>query len=257
MKYLCLLFVAVGLGFSQVIDLRVDSILDPGNWTNPGNIITSDDQYGEPSGNQDVLTAGIQNPADTTVGTLDSVKVHLEQHVSDTLVARWYVVPVINGRRGTATPEQPGTATDANLIFNISGDITGWADLINLDIDLHPVKGPGAPPEWFADYLHVIAFVTLGITEEKNVNLENVKIVTPTIARGKLTFTYSLTTASDVSVEIFGVSGVNLLQKNVEGTIGANALTLTEIGRFTPGVYFLKVSAGDHQFGIRKFIVMQ
>ena len=246
--------------FCQV--LEVDSIIGPGTWTNPDSILVSDDLYASPAGNQDVIILSIDDPADTTNIALDSVRVYLEQYVTDTTKGFWYVVPIINGTPGTAIPQQEGSLTDSILCFDISADITGWADLIGLDIELHPVKGTGAPPDWYADYLYVYVYSTsTGIFDEENeIEKRDSKLFVPTFAHNEISLTYDLIVAANISIEIYNIVGAKVLKKNINGRIGANNITLKEIGQFSSGVYYLRTKT-INQKGIQetnscKFIVL-
>ena len=246
--------------FCQV--LEVDSIIGPGTWTNPDSIFVSDDLYAYPAGNQDIMILSIADPVDTTNAALDSVRVYLEQYVTDTTKGFWYVVPIINGTPGTATPQQEGSLTDSILCFDISADITCWQELIGLDIELHPKKGTGAPPDWYADYLYVYVYSTsTGIfDEESDVERKDSKLFVPTFACNELHFTYNLNTSSNISIEIYNIAGVKVLKKEVNGRAGTNSITLKEIGQFSSGVYYLRTKT-INQKGIQetnscKFIVL-
>lgn len=258
MKSMCFLFLALNLGFSQV--LLIDSIINPGRWVNPDSIRVSDDRYGVPSGGNDNIVVAIVNPTDTINYRLDSVKVRLEQHVSDTATAFWYVIPIIWGRPGTATPQQPGSLSDVTLSFNISASVASWYNLVGLDVDLRPVKQGGATPSWFADYLYVYAFVTVGILEDKNLVLHKAKLIIPSIAHNELTFTYHLDEPGKVSIAIYSALGNKVLQERVNSKSGMNTVTLKEVGRFSPGVYFLKLTSTDQsdaQYGkTGKFVIL-
>jgi len=230
MKSICFLFLALNLGFSQV--LLIDSIISRGRWVNPESIRVSDDQYGTPSGGNDNIIVGIANPADTINGRLDSVKVYLEQHVSDTTRAFWYVMPIIWGSPGTATPQQPGSLTDVTLSFNVSASVGSWYNLVGLDVDLRPVKGAGATPSWFADYLYVYAFVTVGIEEEMQnarCKLRNFKI-----SPNPFTTFAAVAGHEKGSFALYDASGrqVGIFRGNQIGS------------GLTPGVYFVQSKSG-------------
>lgn len=252
MKKLMLVVMFVNLGFGQV--LEIDSIINPGNWINPESIFVSDDLYGVPEGNQDVLILSIADPIDTVNVTLDSVKVYLEQHVSDTTKGFWYVVPITNGIPGTATPQLAGSLIDSFLCFDISVDITGWIDLIGLHIELHPKKGTGAPPQWYADYLYVYTYTTTGIFEEGyKVNRDNLELLMPTIVHNEITFICNLNVPANITIEIYNTTGKKELGKEINGTAGTNTITLKEIRSFAAGVYYLRIKS-INQKGVQKVI---
>jgi hypothetical protein len=114
MYRLMLLLLCTGFCFSQI--LRVDSIYDPGIWSNPENIMVSDDNYTDTDGNNSAIILQIQTPADTN-GTIDSIKVFLEQCVSDTTHGAWRIRPIINGTPGTVSADIMGTDIDQSHAF--------------------------------------------------------------------------------------------------------------------------------------------
>ncbi len=246
--------VCVGFGFSQV--LQVDSIIDPGTWTNPESIFVSDDLYGVPGGNNDNLVLGIADPSDTSA-TIDSVMVLLEQYVSDSTKAFWFVTPIINGNPGTSTPQQAGSEQESVLGFDISADITSWADIIALDIELTPIKGVGAPPEWYADYLYVYVYTDAGILEGEYGKANDSRLTIPYIISGALTFTYYLDTPSFITVEVYNSIGEGVLGKNVSGNIGKNRITLGGASELSTGVYYLQVKSVDSSIESGKFIILE
>lgn len=252
MKNFLLVITVFSLSFSQV--LEIDSIIDPGTWINPESVLVSDDLYGVPGGNNDHIIFGIADPGDTSAA-LDSVKVFLEQYVSDSTRAFWYVTPIINGNPSTSTPQQAGTETESVLSFDISADFTGWADVFALEIQLTPIKGAGAPPDWYADYLYVQAYSAGGIGEEQYGGINDFKLSMPTITRKVLTFAYNLNTASNVVIEIYNIAGEKVLAKEIPGIAGSNNITLNEIGMFSKGVYYLKIKSND-SIASGKFIVL-
>jgi len=255
MKSIILMVVVLGLGFSEV--LEIDSITDPGSWTNPDSILVSDDLYGSPQGNQDVLTLSFVDPADTVDRSLDSVKVYLEQHVSDTLRAFWFVRPIINGVPRTSTPQQAGTLTDSVLCFDISGDITGWADLYDFLIDLHPKVGTGQQPEWYADYLYVSTYDHSVVSIDEHFNRSyNPVLVMPTIVHNELIFTYNLNTSNSISIDIYNMAGAKVLSKEIHGATDINTITLQEVNQFATGIYYLCIKTGTEHVKLRKFIVL-
>lgn len=244
MKILILLVTVLNFGFGQI--LEIDSIVHPGNWTDPENIFVSDDLYGYPEGNQDNLVLSIADPVDTLNAFLDSVKVYLEQHVSDTTKGFWYVIPIINSTPGTATLQQAGSLIDSLLCFDISTDIITWADLIGLSIDLHPKKGTGAPPEWFADYLYVFAYTTTGIFEEENnITRKGPNLFVPTIVHHQITFTYDLDDFTNILIEIYNTAGHLVKQFKHEPSKQMNKITWcgddNSGNKLPSGVYFFKL----------------
>jgi hypothetical protein len=255
MKNLLLLTIAICLGMAEMLD--IDSITDPGNWLNPENILVSSDLYSQPSGNQDVLELSFIDPADTADRTLDSVKVYLEQHVSDSQRALWFVRPVINGTRRTATPQQNGSLTDSVLCFDVSSDITGWADLYDFRIELHPKVGTGQQPEWYADYLYVYAYQHSTVGIDGDIAHDRAVILSiSTLVRDELHVSYNALIPGDILIEIFNNAGMRVLSKKVQGTTP----TLKEVGQFPTGVYYLSVVSrdGSIEHGVlRKFIVIE
>jgi hypothetical protein len=249
MKIIVLLVTVLSLGFGQI--LEIDSIVHPGNWTNPENIFVSDNLYGYPEGNQDNLILNIADPVDTLNAFLDSVKVYLEQYVSDTTKGFWYVIPIINGTPGTATLQQAGSLIDSLLCFDISTDIITWADLIGLSIDLHPKKGTGAPPEWFADYLYVFAYTTTGISEEKNnIIRKGTNVFVPTIVHHQMTFTWDQNDHANIVITIYNTAGCLVKQFRHEPREQRNEITWcgddNSGNKLPSGVYFIKLQAGSY-----------
>jgi hypothetical protein len=233
--------------------LPVDSIMDAGGWTDPVNIFVSDDLYATTGAQNDNMVLRIADPTDTT-GMLDSVYVYLEQYVSATN-GFWSVIPIINGTPGTQTAEVAGTPSDSMLGFNISGDIAGWADLFDFQIDLIVTKGGGATPDWFADYLHVYLFVGgAGTDGQEEAADSKFTLTVPSFAGNQLNFSYGLTAAGPISIEIYNVSGARVLRKELRGQSGANNAML-DIGNLGHGMYFIKASAPS---GIEtaKFIIL-
>ena len=245
----------VGFGFSQI--LQVDSIIDPGTWTNPDNIFTSDDLYAEPGGNNDVLDLQIIAPIDTSAA-LDSVKVFLEQYVSDTTRAAWRFRPVINGNPGTISGEILGTATDEYIMFDISPDITGWADLFDLAVQLRNTKVGGGPgPEWYADYLYVHVYTDAGVFESEYGKTHDSRLIVPSIVTGALTFTYYLDTPSLIAVEVYNSIGERILSRSVNGNAGENKITLGKVNELSAGTYYIRVKSADHNVESVKFIITE
>lgn len=205
------------------------------------------------------MTLSIADPGDTINPTLDSVKVYLEQHVSDPTRGFWYIIPIINGTPGTTTLEQAGSLADSLLCFDISGDITGWADLIRLSIDLYPLKGAGAPPQWYADYLYVYAYKT-GILENDLDKIASPTFFVPTIAKNELALTYHLNKPGNISLEIYNSMGGKVFDKKINGNEGTNTITLKEIGQFASGVYYLMLKSinlkGIEKIATGRFIVL-
>lgn len=255
MKSIIIMGIVVSLGFSEV--LEIDSITDPGNWSEPENILISNDLYGSPSGNQDVLTLSFADPVDTADRSLDSVKVYLEQYVSDTARARWYLRPVINGTPRTATPQQAGTLTDSVLCFNISSDITGWADLYDFEIDIHPKVGTGQQPEWYADHCYVSAYNhTITSIDEYVIQSRGSVLLMPTIVCGALILRYTVNTSSIISLEVYNALGTTVFSKEIHGTTGVNTITLNEIGQLSSGIYYLLIKTDTERVQPKKFIVV-
>lgn len=221
--------------------LPVDSIVDPGNWTDPANIFASDDLYAATGTLNDNITVQIADPADTT-GTIDSVYVYLEQYV-DATNGLWNVTPIINGSPGTQTPDIAGTLTDSILGFNVSADIAGWADLFDFQIELTATKGGGATPDWFADHLYVYLFVGgADIHEEAARTGAGFTLSVPTFGTGTLRFAYTLHADSPIYVEIFSISGARVLQKQLQGKSGSHS-TVLHAGNLGHGIYFLKAAS--------------
>ena len=254
MNRLLLFVLGVCFGFGQV--LQVDSIIDPGTWTNPESIFVSDDLYGVPGGNNDNLVLGIIDPSDTSA-TIDSVMVLLEQYVSDSTKAFWFVTPIINGNPGTSTPQQAGSEQESVLGFDISADITSWADIIALDIELTPIKGTGAPPEWYADYLYVYVYTDAGVFEGEYGKANDSRLTIPYIISGALTFTYYLDTPSFITVEVYNSIGERILSKNVNGNAGENKITLGKVNELSAGTYYIRVKSADSSIESGKFIILE
>lgn len=252
MNRLLLFVLCVYFGFGQV--LQVDSIIDPGTWTNPESIFVSDDLYGVPGGNNDNLVLGIADPSDTSA-TIDSVMVLLEQYVSDSTKAFWFVTPIINGNPGTSTPQQAGSEQESVLGFDISADITSWADIIALDIELTPTKGPGAPPEWYADYLYVYVYTDAGVFEGEYGKTNDSRLIVPSIVTGALAFTYYLDTPSLIAVEVYNSIGERILSRSVNGNAGENKITLGKVNELSAGTYYIRVKSADHNVESGKFII--
>jgi len=250
MKNILLLAMAISFGSGQV--LEIDSIVHPGNWAYPQNIFLSDDLYGLPEGNQDNIILSVADPVDTMNSTLDSVKVYLEQYVSDTTKGFWYVVPIVNDIPGTATPLQAGSLIDSLLCFDISTDVVTWTDLAGLMIDLHPRKSTGAPPDWFADYLYVLAYTTTtGILEQGNSPIRgDLGLSVPTIVHQQATFTFGLTGSTNILVDIYNAAGRLVRQFSPEQSMQKYKITWRgddNSGNVLPsGVYFLIIQAGNY-----------
>jgi hypothetical protein len=260
MKTIIVLATVLSFGFGQI--LEIDSIVDPGNWVDPQNIFFSDDLYGIPEGNQDNIILSTADPVDTLNATLDSVKVHLEQHVSDTTKGFWYVVPIVNNIPGITTPLQAGSLMDSLLIFDISTDVVTWADLVGLTIDLHPRKSTGAPPDWFADYLYVFAYTTAtGISEkESNITGRDLDLSIPTIVYQQTNFTFDPSGSTSILVEIYNASGCLVKEFNQAPCVQSYQITWRgddNSGNILPsGVYFLRLQADDH-CATEKFLLIR
>ncbi len=254
MKSIIFVVVVLGLGFSEV--LEIDSITDTGTWTNPDSILVSDDLYALTGQNQDVMTLSFADPTDTVDMALDSVRVYLEQHVNDPTRALWYVRPRINGILRTATPLQAGTLTDSVLCFDISGDITGWADLYDFEIDLHPKLGTGQQPEWYADYCYAYAYshsiTSVGEFIHRN---RSTVLLMPTMIHSALSLTYNLDTSGNISLEIYNTLGMKVFSRELYSTEGVNTITLSEVGQFPSGIYYLSIKTDTGLVQPRKFIV--
>lgn len=255
MNRLLLFVLCVCFGFGQV--LQIDSIIDPGAWTDPDNIFTSDDLYAEPSVNNDPLILQIVVPTDTSA-VLDSIKVNLEQHVSDTTRAAWRVRPHINGAPGTLSGTILGSATDETLVFDISADITGWADMFDLAIELRNTRiGGGQLPEWFADYLYVYVYTDAGILEGEYGKANDSRLTIPYIVSGALTFTYYLDTPSIITVEVYNSIGERILSRSVNGNAGENKITLGKVNELSAGTYYLQVKSVESNIESGKFIILE
>jgi hypothetical protein len=222
--------------------LPADSILDPGNFTNPDSIFVSDDFYASTSTNNDHLTLRIADPVDTT-GTLDSVYVYLEQYVSASN-GMWYILPMFNGMPGTATPSQNGTLSDSLLGFNVTTDISGWSDLYDLEIDLNVEKGGGATPDYFADYLYVYVFANgLGIEEGNQERKRGLNLSVPTLTQGQIEISYTLHAPASVNITVFNISGRRILERNTRGISGTNLVILDDVGDLNTGIYYICTKA--------------
>lgn len=253
MNKLLLVCLCVGYCFGQV--LQIDSIIDPGVWTDPDNIFTSDDLYAEPGENNDPLILQIVVPADTSA-VLDSIKVNVEQYVSDTISAAWRVRPIINGVPGTMSGAILGSATDETLVFDISADITGWADMFDLAIELRNTRiGGGQLPEWFADYLYVYIFTGTGVFEGEHEKANDSRLIIPSIITGALAFTYCLDTPSLIVVEVYNSIGGKILSRSVNGNAGENKITLGKVNELSAGTYYIRVKSADHNVESGKFII--
>lgn len=253
MNRLLLFVLCVCFGFGQV--LQIDSIIDPGTWTNPDNILTSDDLYAEPDGNNDALQLQIVVPTDTSA-TLDSVKVFLEQYVSDTTKGAWRVRPIVNGNPGALSGEILGTATDEYIMFDISADITGWVDLFDLAIELRNTKVGGGPdPEWYADYLYVYVYTDAGVFEGEHEKVSDSRLIVPSIVTGVLAFTYYLDTPSLIAVVVYNSIGERILSRSVSGNAGENKITLGKVNELSAGTYYIRVKSADHNVESGKFII--
>lgn len=255
MNRLLLFVLCVCFGFGQV--LQIDSIIDPGNWTDPDNIFTSDDLYAEPSVNNDPLILQIVVPADTSA-VLDSIKVNLEQYVSDTTRAAWRVRPHINGAPGTMSGAILGSATDETLVFDISADITGWADMFDLAIELRNTRiGGGQLPEWYADYLYVYVYTDAGVFESEYGKTDDSRLIVPSIITGALAFTYYLDTPSFIAVEVYNSIGERILSRSINGNAGENKITFGKVNELSAGTYYIRVKSADHNVESGKFIILE
>lgn len=255
MNRLLVFVLCVGYCFGQV--LQIDSIIDPGTWTDPDNIFTSDDLYAEPVENNDPLILQIIVPADTSA-VLDSVKVNVEQYVSDTISAAWRVRPIISGAPGTMSGAILGSATDETLVFDISADITGWADMFDLAIELRNTRiGGGQLPEWFADYLYVYVYTDAGVFEGEHEKVNDSRLIVPSIITGALAFTYYLDTPSFITVDVYNSIGERILSRSVNGNAGENKITLGKVNELSAGTYYLQVKSVDSSIESGKFIVLE
>lgn len=255
MHKLLLVLLCMGFGFSQV--LEIESIIDPGNWTDPDNIFTSDDLYAEPVDNNDLLILQIFVPADTSA-VLDSIKVNLEQYVSDTTRAAWRVRPIINGVPGTLSGTILGSATDETLVFDISADITGWADMFDLAIELRNTRiGGGQLPEWYADYLYVYVYTDAGVFESEYGKVNDSRLTIPSIISGSLTFTYYLDIPSLIAVGVYNSIGERILSRSVNGNAGENKITFGKVNELSAGTYYIRVKSADHNVESGKFIILE
>jgi hypothetical protein len=247
--------VLCGFAFGQV--LMVDSILDPGTWVDPENVFSSDDAYGSPGGNNDELYLQVADPTDTSY-TIDSVIVFVEQYVSDETKAAWYIRPYFLGVPGTTTPDVMGTETESVITFNITADITGWADIYDLEIGVRNAKvGGGANPEWYCDYVYIGVWPGMGI-EEYGGNDRSLEMLMPTIVRSKLCFTVSQLTSTDLSTDIYDVSGKKVYSDILDGQAGTYTYSINDLDFLARGVYYLVVQdLQDNHVRTGKFIVME
>lgn len=254
-KSIIIVTVLVTAAFSQI--LEPDSILDPAAWVNPESIFVSDNQFAMSSTHNDVLILGIEDPIDTT-GTIDSVLVFLEQYVSDTARASWTIRPYIGGAGGTLTTPQFGTANESVLAFNISVDITGWADVIDLSIGVRPARvGGGAAPDWYADYVYVAIYPGMGVYELGPKNIGR-SLFVPTIARSSLIFTYNQFASVDIKVHIYNAMGQRVHSLILDGQAGTATYTVNGLNNLATGVYYLAIQDVDGcNYDYGKFVIVK
>lgn len=219
--------------------LTVDSIIDGGAWVNPESVITSDNLYASAYNNEAILIMDLSNPEDT-LGYINSVKVFLEQHVSDPAKANWYVVPIVNGISGASSPRVPGTLNDSVLTFDISNAISTWNDILSLSLELHTRKGTGAPPEWFADYLYVFVYTTPQGIEESPGNTKKHIVFTG----GTLVFNLNCEMNKIVSIGLFNKSGVKIMESKQHVNTGINTIELRPPDNLPSDIFFISIADG-------------
>jgi len=254
MKYIIIGAIMCGLAFGQM--LIVESVLDPGTWVNPESLLTSDDMYGTPGANNDQAIFQVADPTDTS-NVIDSVIVFLEQYVSDAIRGAWYIRPHFLGVPGTSTPEQMGTETESVLMFNITADITGWADIYDLEIGVRNMKVRGGQnPEWYADYVYVGVYPGMGINEY-GTDDRMLELMMPTIVRSTLCFNVTQITSTDLDAVIYDVTGKSVYSETLEGHAGTMTYRINGLERLAGGVYYLVVQDFHNSlFKTGKFIVM-
>jgi hypothetical protein len=242
MKYSVVLMCLIGMIFGEI--LSIDSIVNPGNWTDPSNILVSDDLYGQPHQHNDEITVGFVDPLEVAI-TVDSVFIFVEQHATDSLNALWHIVPVLRDTLQAPTPQQYGTEYDSYLRFDISYAILTMDDLNIFQVQLVPRKVVGSQPDWFADHLYAEAFCsTPGIQE--NTDYSTYNICVPTIVRHDLAFICTLTEPSSVDITIWNSLGQPITRERVYGAVGQNHITMNNTSDLATGVYFLKTDVqGD------------
>lgn len=254
MYRLIIVLLCIGFCFSQV--LEIDSIFDPGLWIDPDNIISSDDQYGQPPGNNDPVVLQIEAPTDTT-GTIDSIKVFLEQYVSDTSRAAWRVRPIMGGTPGNNSTDVMGTMSDQLISFDISAEITGWQDLFDLTVDLRGIKvGGGQNPDWYADYLYVFVYSDVGIFETR-ASIGDSKLNIPRIVTGALSFSYYLEMPSKILISVYNSIGQRVLTEKILGVSGRNHINIGKMKELSRGVYYIHVVTVNNRVEKGKFILIQ
>lgn len=254
MKKLLMWCILCGLGFSQV--LQVDSIIEPNNWTNPESVFVSDNHFATTVTHMDRLMLRVADPTDTS-GAIDSVMVFLEQYVSDETRARWLIAPSFNGVPGTATAPQFGTETESVLAFDISVDITGWSDILDLELGLTASRqGGGAAPDWYADYIYVAIYPGAGISEGGQ-KAYAMRMIMPTVVRSDISFTYTQLTSTDLCVDVYNVIGEKVYARVMNGVPGTMTYTLSGLQSLATGVYYLIVrDAYNRDVSTGKFLII-
>ena len=236
MKYTIVLMCLAIMLFGEI--LTIDSIVDPHNWLNPGNILVSDDMYAEPHQNNDGINVSFTDPTQPAL-SIDSVFIFVEQYVSDSTNALWHIVPIIQDSAYPGTPQQYGSEYESLLRFDISSAVLSEADLISLQVELVPRLIVGPQPDWFVDHLYAEAFYqSVGIQE--NTNHSHFDILVPTIMQQEISFMCTLREAAPISITVWNSVGQPIAHDIAHGVEGRNQINMNNMDNLTNGVYFLQ-----------------
>lgn len=217
--------------------LSIDSIVNPGNWTDPSNILLSDDLYGTAHQHNDEITVSFVDPGQTGVD-VDSVFIFVEQYVTDSINGLWRIGTIVHATLLTETPQQNGTEYDSYLRFDISSAVLNLDALISLQVELIPQKIVGSQPDWFGDHLYAEAFYSPSGIQE-NAHHSYYDILVPTIMQNDFAFICTLSEPAPITITVWNSLGQPITRETTHGAEGQNQIIMKNTSNLATGVYFL------------------
>jgi hypothetical protein len=215
--------------------LQIDSIINDGHWTDPSNVLVSDDMYGLPHQHNDEITVGFEDPGQQYI-VVDSVFVMIEQYVTDSVNGFWQVEP----EGAIATELYAGTLEESVIRIDISYAVTTEQGLIDLQAHIIPHKTVGSQPEWFADHVYLDAYYTYTSIQESTRSVLNM-VTVPSIAQDKISFTCIAQSSATIEITLVNVMGQTVVHERARISQGRNDFIVGQGAGFAPGVYFLSL----------------